>query len=180
MSMADLGTEILSESFLASVGTFRWMSPELLDPKRFNSDGRLARESDCYALGMVVYEVRLSCLTYWSLTHAPQVLTGRPPFYNMRAFSPVTAVVIDSQRPEKPLHAKSLGFSDTIWEALQLCWSDPISRPTAAQLFDDLSAAARLVWVPPSVYPIEFNTYDTSVDSSGSSGVSLMNLIRES
>ena len=97
----------------------------------------------------------------------------------MPAFSPVTAVVMDGKRPEKPLHAKSLGFSDAIWESVQLCWSDSISRPTAAQLFDDLSAAARLAWVPPSVYPIELKTYDAGVDSSGSSGVFLMNLIRD-
>lgn len=63
MTMADLGTEILSESAISSAGTFRWMSPELLDPERFNSKGRLTRESDCYALGMVVYEVKQPYLT---------------------------------------------------------------------------------------------------------------------
>ena len=42
-------------------GTHRWMSPELLDPERFGmaeSEGnRPTRQSDCYALGMVIYEV---------------------------------------------------------------------------------------------------------------------------
>jgi len=42
-------------------GTRRWMSPELLDPERFEipeSEGnRPTRQSDCYALGMVIYEV---------------------------------------------------------------------------------------------------------------------------
>lgn len=39
--------------------TERWASPELLDPKRFGLDGgRPVKQSDCYALGMVVYEVR--------------------------------------------------------------------------------------------------------------------------
>ena len=71
MTMADLGTIILTESFLTSAGTFRWMGPELLDPKRFNSNGRLTRESDCYALGMVVYEVKLSSLTYISPSFLP-------------------------------------------------------------------------------------------------------------
>lgn len=34
------------------------MSPELLDPERFGkSDDRPTKQSDCYALGMVVYEV---------------------------------------------------------------------------------------------------------------------------
>jgi len=35
------------------------MSPELLDPERFGiTDYRPTKKSDCYALGMVVYEVR--------------------------------------------------------------------------------------------------------------------------
>jgi len=42
-------------------GTRRWMSPELLDPERFgipeSEDSRPTRQSDCYALGMVIYEV---------------------------------------------------------------------------------------------------------------------------
>jgi serine/threonine protein kinase len=44
-----------------SGGTRRWMSPELLDPEMFGilpSEGdRPTRQSDCYALGMVIYEV---------------------------------------------------------------------------------------------------------------------------
>ena len=180
MNMADLGTDILSESFVVSAGTFRWMSPELLDPKRFHSNGRLTRESDRYALGMVIYEVNSLCPTRCSLTYPPQVLTGLPPFHYMCAYSPVTAVVIDGKRPEKPLNAESLGFSDTLWELVQLCWSESsLARPTAVQLFDDLSIAA-LTWDPPSVYPIEINTDNaTSVDSPYSSGMTLMNLIRE-
>ena len=47
-------------SFTAG-GTYRWMSPELLDPERFRipeSEGdRPTKKSDCYALGMVIYEV---------------------------------------------------------------------------------------------------------------------------
>jgi hypothetical protein len=38
------------------------MSPELLDPELFGipqSDDRPTKQSDCYALGMVIYEVRV-------------------------------------------------------------------------------------------------------------------------
>ena len=42
-------------------GTCRWMSPELLDPERFgmpeSENNRPTRQSDCYAIGMVIYEV---------------------------------------------------------------------------------------------------------------------------
>ena len=41
------------------------MSPELLDPERLGMVGpgadRPTRQSDCYALGMVIYEVSASC-----------------------------------------------------------------------------------------------------------------------
>lgn len=57
-TMVDSSTNLLSESSLCSAGTLRWMSPELLDPKRIGSDGHQTRESDCYALGMVIYEVK--------------------------------------------------------------------------------------------------------------------------
>ena len=39
------------------------MSPELLDPDQFGiTDSRPTKQSDCYALGMVVYEVRASAM----------------------------------------------------------------------------------------------------------------------
>jgi len=54
-----------------SGGTRRWMSPELLDPERFgvpeSEDNRPTRQSDCYALGMVIYEVGV-CVDGLTLT----------------------------------------------------------------------------------------------------------------
>ena len=59
-------TSLISNDTLMSFtagGTYRWMSPELLDPELFGipeSEGdRPTRQSDCYALGMVIYEVRV-------------------------------------------------------------------------------------------------------------------------
>ena len=69
--MADSSTNLLSESSLCFAGTFRWMSPELLDPSRFGSDGRQTRESDCYALGMVIYEVEYLRLHNALVFHSP-------------------------------------------------------------------------------------------------------------
>jgi len=57
-------TSLISNDTLMSFtggGTRRWMSPELLDPERFGmpelEGNRPTRQSDCYALGMVIYEV---------------------------------------------------------------------------------------------------------------------------
>ena len=62
-SRASLISNDTLMSFIGG-GTPRWMSPdrpELLDPERFGmpeSEGnRPTRQSDCYALGMVIYEV---------------------------------------------------------------------------------------------------------------------------
>ena len=59
-------TSLLSNDTLMSFtagGTRRWMSPELLNPEMFGipqSEGdRPTSQSDCYALGMVIYEVRV-------------------------------------------------------------------------------------------------------------------------
>ena len=57
MTMAEFTTALLSETAVSPGGTLCWMSPELLDPSRFGSNGRPTPESDCYALGMVIYEV---------------------------------------------------------------------------------------------------------------------------
>ena len=44
-------------SFTAG-GSARWMSPELHDPEQFGiTDDRPTKQSDCYAFGMVLYEV---------------------------------------------------------------------------------------------------------------------------
>jgi len=57
MIMTDLSTILFSNTTVSPCGTTRWMSPELLDTSRFGSDGLPSRESDCFALGMTIYEV---------------------------------------------------------------------------------------------------------------------------
>ena len=68
-----------------SAGTTRWMSPELLDQDHPDfRGGRRTKESDCYALGMVIYEV----------------LSGKVPFASYNNFI-VPKVVIEGKRPER-------------------------------------------------------------------------------
>ena len=151
MSTIDLSS-FVSEIVDSPGGTYRWMSPELLDPKSFGSDGRLTRKSDCYALGMVIYEVSWLQSSRRSFVYTFQVLTGLKPFYNMPSLICVLAV-LRGERPSKPPHAESLGFSDALWWLTQSCWSEAASaRPTARQLLDRLSLASP-TWAPPSVYP---------------------------
>ena len=80
------------------------MSPELLDPESFGlKESNPTKESDCYALGMVVYEV----------------LSGRAPFTPSRA--PVLKV-LRGERPERPQGDERKLFTDDMWGVVQLCW----------------------------------------------------------
>jgi len=111
-------------------GTTRWMSPELLHPEQFDfGRGMPTEESDCYALGMVIYEV----------------LSGRIPFASSRDTA-VIWKVLNGGRPERPHGEESVWFTDNLWEMLELCWaSRPEIRPSIDDVFECLE---RVPWPP--------------------------------
>ena len=117
---------------MKSAGTTRWMSPELLDPDRFGSgDGRPTKESDCYALGMVVLEV----------------LSGQAPFPRYSGLI-VMRKIIDGERPGRPQGAEGLWFTDDLWETLGRCWSpQPEDRPTVEAVLECLERGSA-AWQP--------------------------------
>ena len=83
-------------------GTLRWMSPELLDPDRFGLRGDATKGSDCYALGMTIYEV----------------LSGHVPFFRFKNLV-VIRKIIEGECPERP---PGVWFTDGVWEILERCW----------------------------------------------------------
>ena len=109
----DTASVISSGSF-TQAGTHRWMSPELLDPEKFGlKRSRPTANSDCYALGLVVYEV----------------LSGNVPFYRYGNYA-VVARVLEGEHPQRPLGAKGVWFNDDIWSVLERCWKPtPSDRP---------------------------------------------------
>jgi len=104
-------------------GTTQWMSPELLDPARFGlRDSCSTTESDCYALGMVVYEV----------------LSERSPFPSFGA-GIVILKVLDGERPARPQGVEGVRFTDAIWEMLERCWKpQPQDRPSVKAVLECL------------------------------------------
>ena len=110
--------------------TVRWMSPELLDPDRFDlASGRPTKKSDCYALGMVILEV----------------LTGQPPFPQYTGLTAMEKIV-DGERPERPQGAEAAWFTNDLWETLEQCWSpQPKARPTVEAVLECLEQGST-VW----------------------------------
>jgi serine/threonine protein kinase len=117
------------QTFLSSCiegGTTPWMSPELLDPESFGLEkSHPTGESDCYALGMVIYEV----------------LNGRAPF----APSPAPVLrILRGDRPARPKGAQGTRFTDDIWGMLELCWKpQPGDRPSLNTVLRCLQGVTR-------------------------------------
>ena len=109
----DAASVAASNTFLEG-GTYRWTSPELFYPEKFGlTECRPTGPSDCYALGMVVYEV----------------LSGKAPFYCDKGFV-VIAKVLDGERPKRPRESGEGWFRDDIWNLLERCWTPrPGCRP---------------------------------------------------
>ena len=114
-------------------GTVRWMSPELFHPDKFGLKGsRPTKESDYYALGMVVYEV----------------LSGKVPF---APFGDIVVMrkVTDGERPERPKQAEGAWFTDDIWDMLNRSWApQPKSRPNVEAVLECLEQIPK-TWKPP-------------------------------
>ena len=140
--LADFGLlTILSDpdifptsSSIAACGTTRWMSPELLHPSQFGlKDHRPTIESDCYALGMVIYEV----------------LSGKVPFATSVNVV-VSRRVLEGDRPERPEGVQGSWFTNDLWGVLNRCWATQSkSRPGIRVVFECLEQISA-TWKPPA------------------------------
>ena len=103
-------TNCLSSGSHTQGGTARWMSPELIDPQRFGfQTSRQTKSSDCYALGMVIYET----------------ISGHLPFRG-DADPTVFVKVLSGTRPPR-----GVLFTDSLWKMLERCWEpQPDARPS--------------------------------------------------
>jgi len=86
------------------------MGPELIDPQRFGFQKvQPTKYSDCYALGMVIYET----------------ISGHFPFHQHVDLT-VIVKVMGGRRPPR-----EEGFTDNLWKMLELCWTpQPSKRPS--------------------------------------------------
>ena len=130
-------------------GTLRWMSPELLDPERFGSkSGRPTKESDCYALGMVILEI----------------LTGKAPFPRCSNLV-VMRKIIEGEHPGKPKGPEAAWFTDDLWGTLKRCWSHkPKLRPTVEGVLEYLEHGLA-TWEPLSLSADSDSQVESDSDS---------------
>ncbi|KAF9781123.1 kinase-like domain-containing protein [Thelephora terrestris] len=115
------------DSIANDIGNSWWMSPELLRPEEFGfKDCQSTKESDCYALGMVILEV----------------LNGQVPFAHSPGNVAIMEKDIRSRHPKRP-EATWMWFTDDLWGVLKQCWSSqPKDRPTVETIFGCLERAS--------------------------------------
>jgi len=118
-------------------GTLSHMAPELHHPGKFGlRHGRVSKQADIYAFGIVVYEV----------------LTGCPPFGKEgRRQAEIILRVMEGKKPSKPEKADEIGFGGGTWELVQQCWSQNRGeRPTVEEVVKHFQrVAGTSVVVPP-------------------------------
>ena len=134
-------TNFTPSSSIMTRGTIRWMSPELLSPDDFDfKDSRPTKDSDCYALGMVIYEV----------------LSGQAPFTPYKEAIAMRKI-LEGENPQRPEGAQGTLFADILWGMLRLCWAtQPKSRPGIGAVFKTLEQVSG-TWKPhtPRVKEVE-------------------------
>jgi hypothetical protein len=105
------------------------MAPELINPQQFGFEkSRPTKSSDCYALGMVIYET----------------ISGNLPFCEHKG----PTVFVKILAGERPPWGE--GFAEGLWKMLELCWTpQPNSRPNIEDVLQCLKMASNL-WQPHS------------------------------
>jgi len=105
------------------------MSPELISPERFGfENSRPTKASDCYALGMVIYET----------------ISGKLPFHRY-TYPTVILKVLEGERPPR-----GAGFAGGLWKMLEQCWaSRPKNRPSIEDVLHCLEMPSNLLEPPP-------------------------------
>ena len=143
---------LLPSSSYTQGGTARWMSPERIAPQRFGfKDSRPTKSSDCYALGMVIYET----------------ISGNLPFHRDSDLT-VFMKVVEGERPPR-----GVKFTKGLWKMLELCWApQPNDRPSIEDILQCLEMVSNLSEPPSPRLGEEMEKDDddwdsTSDDSSG-------------
>ncbi|KAE9406194.1 kinase-like protein, partial [Gymnopus androsaceus JB14] len=121
----------LSSSTGSPRGSVRWMAPELLD---YEVDTRPSKPTDMYAFGCTIFEA--SCFQLQN-SDLPAIITGAPPFSNLKSDVEVSLAVLRETRPPRPAD----GFSNGLWTAVMNLWMHSAQdRPTVKTFMKNLQS----------------------------------------
>ena len=134
------------------------MSPERISPQDFGvKTSRPSKSSDCYSLGMVIYEI----------------ISGNLPFHEDRDLT-VFVKVLKGERPRREAR-----FANDLWDILEQCWMpQPNDRPTVEDILQGLGTCSDRVAEGPRDLdldgrispPDEQGTYNSSDNYTASVG----------
>ena len=105
-----------------SVGTVRYMAPELLNPSGFGlENSNPTKESDIYAFGMVTYQVRNAYFVPGTTPEGSvKVTTGLQPFPGAKDGA-IMYNIFAGERPVCPSEPNEW-TSDDVWNFISRCW----------------------------------------------------------
>lgn len=100
----------------------RWAAPELFEvPENEELSTPLQPASDIYSFGCIML----------------QVMTGRPPYADVRSDHQVTVMILKGKKPTRP---SSPHDADSFWDFIEKCWSDTGRRPSAVDVLGFLGS----------------------------------------
>ncbi|KAG6855806.1 hypothetical protein H0H87_010724 [Tephrocybe sp. NHM501043] len=133
-------------------GSVRWQAPELFDIGTIDDNDEEVEEavkntfaSDIYALGCVLYEVRVSNTDLFASLTEDKIFTGDVPFASIKRDNTVMLRVKAGARPASPPLSSSSwvewGLTKETWACMEDCWNgQPSERPTASTVAQRLAA----------------------------------------
>ena len=126
----DAATNLPSSSYSVG-GTLRWMSPELVAPGKFGLEtSRPTKFSDCYSLGMVIYET----------------ISGKKPYHETQDLA-VLVKIIEGEQPRR-----CEGFLESLWGIMEQCWTfQPNGRPGVESVLRCLETCSKSLSSPPGM-----------------------------
>ncbi|KAG2339255.1 kinase-like protein [Suillus weaverae] len=113
-------SELSGTSYIRS--NVRWAAPELFEvPENEESLTPPQPASDIYSFGCIML----------------QVMTGRPPYADVRSDHQVTVLILKGKKPTRPLSPHD---ADSFWDFIEKCWSDTGRRPSAVDVLSFLGS----------------------------------------
>ncbi|KAG2140926.1 kinase-like domain-containing protein [Suillus bovinus] len=110
-------SELSGTSYIRS--NVRWAAPELFEVPENEESLAPQPASDIYSFGCIML----------------QVMTGRPPYADVRSDHQVIVLILKGKKPPRPISPHD---ADSFWDFIEKCWGDTGCRPSAVDVLNFL------------------------------------------